>query len=296
MILWLEEIIICVNFMTEKKATLYFLFATFLWGMTFVFIKKALMSVNPYTFIFDRFLLGAVFLTLINPVALKKINRILLKNAFILSLLLFGCVLFQTIGLQYVDASIASFITGTAVVYVILLIALTTKTWPTGRNVVAVILAMTGLGFVTLHHSANASIPTDEYGWIILCSICFGFYIFIAKKITQQSPIMPLMILQFFMISAFALVFVLLHHDNLYTPTSFNAVTSILYCGIFASGLAFTLQLNSQKVLSPQKISVLFAMEPIFATFAAVIMLHEQLTHLFFVGSGLILCAIVMIQ
>lgn len=56
-----------MNDMTEKKATLYFLFATFLWGLTFVFIKKALMSVNPYTFIFDRFLLGAVFLALMIP-------------------------------------------------------------------------------------------------------------------------------------------------------------------------------------------------------------------------------------
>lgn len=295
MILWLGEIIICVSVMTEKKATLCFLGATFLWGLTFVFIKKALVSVNPYTFIFYRFLLGAFFLFLINPIALKKINLQLIKNALILSLFLFGTVLFQTIGLQYVDASTASFITGTAVVYVILLVALTTKTLPSVRNIVALCLALMGLAFVTLHHRAT-TVLNEEYVWVILCSICFGFYIFLAKKITQQSPIVPLTIVQFLMVTVFALLFIAAHHDGFQIPTSFDALLGIFYCGIFASGVAFTLQLNSQKKVSPQKISVLFAMEPIFATIAAVLMLHEQLTHLFFVGSGLILCSIVMIQ
>src|SRR3990167_6995498 len=116
--------------MSTTRATFYFLFSTFLWGLTFVFIKVALHAINPYTFIFYRFLLGAIFLILINPALLKEVTISVVRKSFILALLLFGTVLFQTIGLKTVNASTASFITGTAIIYVPMLVAITTKTIP----------------------------------------------------------------------------------------------------------------------------------------------------------------------
>lgn len=282
--------------MSTRKATFLFLFATLLWGLTFVWIKLSLDSINPYAFIFYRFIIATLFLSIIYPNAYRQITSPLFAQSFVLAIFLFCTVLFQTIGLKTVDPASASFITGTAVIDVVILSALFSKTWPSARTLLGIGLAIFGLACVTIFRNTHALSFNVGYYWVLACSICFGFYIYLSKHITQKIAILPLTLCQFFWMSLFAWGIAQTFHSNLHVPHTTHALVGIIYCSVLASGIGFTLQLKAQKTLSAHKSGVLFTMEPIFATAASLLVFHQPLTPLFIVGAGGIISSILITQ
>src|SRR5262245_4599637 len=91
--------------------------ATMIWGMTFSFIKDAVVTLPPFVFLFWRFAIASLLLIVIFWKKIK-FSRQTLAYGCILGILLGGTVVFQTIGLRYTSASTASFITGLSVVLV----------------------------------------------------------------------------------------------------------------------------------------------------------------------------------
>ena len=260
--------------------------------MTFVLIKDAVSVLSVFTFLFWRFGIASLLLLVFFFPTLKKLDKTLVWHGVLLGSLLAGTVVFQSIGLQYTTASHASFITGLSVILVVLFTALFQKKFPSAAVVTGVFLAMLGLALVTLQ--SNLSINVGDL-WVLLCAFCFAGYILLAGKYTHLHGALPLTIVQIFTIAVFSGLISLLQ-GSFVVPQSYAVWQAILFCAIFASVLAFSLQIHFQRYVSATKTAILFTTEPIFATITAILYAGEVLTLKFVLGATLIFCAMILTQ
>lgn len=275
----------------ENIGILALVLATLLWGITFSFIKDAVASLTPYNFIFWRFAIASVVLYIFFYRKIK-FTRKTLEHGLLLGLFLAGIVFFQTIGLVYTTASTAAFITGFSVVLVALFETFFGKNWPSIYLILSAVLAVTGIGCITLAHGL---VINQGDLWVLLCAFSTAGYILFASKASASGEAFSLTFLQSIFvfalaggISQFSAGIVVPHHANVWI--------AILFCGIFASCLAFFLQLHYQQYVSASKAATIFTLEPVFATITAAIYLHERLTLRFYLGAILIFIAIFLAE
>lgn len=273
----------------ETQATLAILLATAFWGMTFSFIKDAVTLISPFNFLFWRFCIasGLLYIVFFSKIQLLKNQKIIFQGIS-LGVFLAGTVIFQTIGLQYTNASTASFITGLTVILVPIFTSILNKQFPSSRLVVSLVIAVTGIGLITL---TNGFIINVGDLWVMLCAFCFAIYIILAGKFSSKEHTYTLTFIQLVTITALAAIadsFI----GSFTLPTAQNVWTAILFCAIFASVIAFILQLKFQRHVSATKTAIIFALEPVFATLTAYIYLGEKLTGRFIIGCLLIFSSI----
>ncbi|STX81333.1 permease, DMT superfamily [Legionella busanensis] len=265
------------------------LLATMLWGMTFSFIKDAVATLNPFNFLYWRFGIASVLLYIL---FFKKIkfNKKNIYYGVILGIFLAGTVVFQTIGLCYTTASTASFITGLSVVFVALFESFLNKCYPSLYLIVSVAFSIIGIGFITL---SNGLTINQGDVWVLLCAFCFASYIIIAGKASRMHEPLTLTFLQ----SIFVCIVVGIASfltDEIRLPQQINVWFAILFCSIFASIIAFILQLKFQRYVSSSKAAIIFSLEPVFATITAALYLKEKITTPFFIGALMIIMAILL--
>ena len=111
-------------------ADLLLLITTMIWGWTFIIVKWSVASIDPYFFIFSRFLLAFIVLTLFFHSKIKIHWRSCLKPGIILGTILALAFIAQTLGLKYTTASASGFITGLNVILVTLFASILTRKLP----------------------------------------------------------------------------------------------------------------------------------------------------------------------
>lgn len=74
------------------------------------------------------------------------------------------------------------------------------------------------------------------------------------------------------------------------------ALGSILYVGIFSSGVAYTLQILAQNGSDPTVVSLLLSLESVFGALAGAVILHEVMSGREYFGCALMLCAVMLSQ
>ncbi len=74
------------------------------------------------------------------------------------------------------------------------------------------------------------------------------------------------------------------------------SVIPLLYTGIFSSGVAYTLQIISQKDANPTVVSLLLCMESVFATISGAVILHERMSGKEYIGCVLMFAAVLLSQ
>jgi drug/metabolite transporter (DMT)-like permease len=273
----------------ETAGTLAILLATVFWGMTFAFIKDAVESTSIFNFLFWRFGMATLLMGLLFYKHLT-LSKVLIPQGTYLGLLLAGTVVFQTIGLQYTQASTASFIMGLAVLFVPLSLYTYQKKWPPFNVIFAVVLALIGIVFISFRSGLEFNIGNV---WVLLSAFCFTAYIILAGKYSQNGHSLSLVFIQFFTI------FVIVAMANWFTgtlsvPTEMNVWVAVIFCAVFASVISCYLQLRFQRYITATKTAIIFSCEPIFATITAVIYVHEVVDFQFMVGASLVLAAILI--
>ena len=75
-----------------------------------------------------------------------------------------------------------------------------------------------------------------------------------------------------------------------------DAWLPIAYAGILSSGVAYTLQIITQKHLNPTVASLLMSLESVFAALTGWLVLHERLSARELLGCVLVFAAIILSQ
>ncbi|WP_165042984.1 DMT family transporter [Adlercreutzia sp. ZJ138] len=271
--------------------------ATIMWGLSFVFMKDAVNVLQPAYLIGIRFsLAGLILLAILWKHVRQSLDRRHLVAGLIVGVLNFLAFWVQTIGLAYTTPGKNAFITGVYCVIVPFAWWLVAKKRPTVFNLLAAVLAVAGLGLVSLTGSLFEL--TIEFGDLmtLVCAFFFAFHIVCVSKFSDAGlNVLALTVYQFLVGGVCGLA-VGACTETLPPASAVNAdlVTTMLYLVVCASCLALLFQNIALAHVPPAQASLLLSLESVFGVVFSVILYGEQMTPRLIAGFALIFAAIVI--
>lgn len=262
------------------------------WGLTFTAVQRALAEAAPLSFLTARFSLAAVALAVTFRGRALRVSPATLKSAAFLSVWLTAGYALQTFGLVYTTASKSAFITGSYVVLVPIISFALSRTLPRASSAVAVALAATGLYLMTAPGAMHVNLGD---ALTLGCAAAFALHIAGAERIApHHDPVR----LAFWQILFTAMICALL---MVATETPRLAITpwtaaALLVTGVFATAVAFVVQMWAQRKTSATHVAVIFTGEPVFAAIFARLIQHEVLGATGLAGAALILGGMLVSQ
>jgi drug/metabolite transporter (DMT)-like permease len=260
---------------------LLLLLVTAIWGWTFVLVKDAVTQYPTLPFLQIRFGLAVVVMAVI-------VHRLPTRREWTLGLVV-GAVLAagyltQTVGLAITSPGNAGLITGMVVVFTPLLSRIfgTPVRWWTW---VATLLSLVGIGLLT---GGLSGLNIGDV-LVLVCAVLFALQLVLLGRWSPGLRSGPLALVQ--MIACVAL-FSAGGTWELRPPNA-QVWLAIAITGVFASALAFYVQTLAQKHIDPNRVALIFTLEPAWALAAAVILAGQRFGLGQALGAALMLTAIV---
>lgn len=277
---------------TTRLATLVLLAMTACWGSTFFLIKDLQDRISALDFLAVRFPIATVALFLIFPRALAALSAESRRRAVVLGVLYAGGQVLQTVGLAHTAASVSGFITGMYVVCTPLLAAALLRTRIGVLTWVAVALAMAGIGVLTLQPGGLAF----GYGetLTLVAAVIYALHIVGLGAWSRPEEAMGMSIVQLAVISVVCLIGAA--PDGIELPSRGVDWLSVLYMAVFAGALAMAGQTWAQAHLPPTRSAIIMSMEPVFASFFAVLAGGESLTARLLLGGAMVVSAMLIAE
>lgn len=264
----------------ELKGILILTLVTLIWGSTFSISKISLQYISPLILLSLRFTLGTISLFFYLLFSWNNIK--ISKSGFILGIINFLAIAFQTFGLRYTTATKTAFITGISVIFVPLGEKILFRNKISQKVWLTIFLAFLGLSFLTIDLKEFSGINIGDI-LVFLCAITYALQILFISYIVHRVDISNLAFGELLITSLFSWIFSIPEISNLSLKDLYLSLPFILYLGIVATALTLTLQLLGQKYLSPSKSAIIYNLEPVFAFLFARFFLNERLR----VGQGI---------
>ncbi|RPH80605.1 MAG: DMT family transporter [Nitrospiraceae bacterium] len=263
------------------------LLTTFIWGATFPATKAVLEQIPPLSFLFLRFLLGALLVGVGFLVWRLRLHRepALLRASAVATCWLFLGYLLQTVGLYYTTASNSAFITALYVIIVPLIL----------RRFDRRVWLATGIALVGLWLLVKPS-GSGNLGDVLTlgCAVAFAAHIACLERFTREFDAPSLFAWQMMAMVGLLLPTLLVEQ----APAHAFAPTALLILGLGVTGGlatgAFAIQMWVQRIVPAQQVALIFASEPAYAAGLSWYFLGEALDMQGWIGSGLILLAVVV--
>ncbi len=281
-----------------------------IWGFAFVAQRKGLESLDPFTFNFLRFTLGAFCVWLFRVVAAKRekspednavvrYDSVGLREPVVLGVLLFIAASLQQCGMIWTGAGSAGFITGLYIVFVPL-IGLFRKQRLRRNIVLAIVLSLAGMWLM----NQGAELDATLGNLIVLVGAFFwALHVQMIDRLTRHYHSLDLALTQFSVCAVLSFLGSIIYRivipgqvlfDLQFVSSIYSALLPILYAGVLSVGVAFTLQLYAQKRVHPQAASVILCLEGVFAMLGGFLLLHESISLLSLIGAVLLFAAMVV--
>lgn len=280
-------------------AHLALIFATVVWGATFVVVERAIQDLPVFHLLAYRFTLGALLLL---PLAWQRGRRRrregrpapewrpLLRDGTLAGIFLFAGYGFQTSGLLWTTPSRSAFLTGLAVLLVPAFGWAAGTVRPRWLSVLGVLSATAGLwALFQPWGQTAAAVPFNRGDALTLgCAAAFAGHVLLVARAVQRHPVVPLAVVQFLVVAALSAPSLLfdLPVRRHFTP---EAVGAVVITGVFATALAFACQLYAQRRLGEVETAVVLTLEPVVAAALSLAVGRESLTAGLVTGGVLIL-------
>ncbi|MGZ8385988.1 MAG: DMT family transporter [Nitrospira sp.] len=263
------------------------LLTTIIWGATFPATKAALEQIPPLSFLLLRFLIGTLLVLLWCVIYRRRLHhdRAVLRASAITTVFLFLGYLLQTVGLGHTSASNSAFLTALYVIFVPLMLMRIDR-----RVVLATAIAVVGLWLLV---KPDTSMNLGDL-MTLGCAVAFAGHIICLERFTRQVDAPSLLVWQMVAMT------VLFLPAPWWEEASANALspTAVLLIGLGVTGvlatLAFAVQMWAQQHVPAQQVALLFASEPAYAAWLSWYFLGETLDTQGWIGSALILLAVVI--
>ena len=132
--------------------------------------------------------------------------------------------------------------------------------------------------------------------WLLLaCAALFSVQILLVDHFSPLVDGVRLSCLEFLVVAVQSTLCMLLFEQPTWAALAANAVP-VLYCGVFSSGVAYTLQILAQKDLDPAVASIAMCLESVFSALGGWLILGQTLTLREGAGCALIFGAVVLAQ
>lgn len=277
------------------------LLTIFIWGTTFISTKILLADFQPVEILVLRFLLGFFALLAVCPRSLGKTTREQ-EGFFALAGLCGICLyyLLENIALTCTMASNVGVIVSVSPFFTALLTAWFFRGAETmGRRFfLGFLVAMSGISLISFHGSALAVSPKGDL-LALLAAIVWAFYSVLTKHIgTFGFPTVLVTRRIFF----YGLLFMLPalpffgFSPDLTRLGDPGILGNLLFLGLGASALCFVTWNFSVRTLGAVKTSLYIYVVPVVTVISSMLVLHETLTPLAWLGVGLTLMGLFLSQ
>lgn len=282
------------------------LLTAIIWGVAFVAQSVGMDYVEPFTFNFARYIIGAIVLlpflglgkpkkTVVgeeaNTAKMKMIRKSILGGIGCGILLCIASML-QQFGIMYTNVvGKAGFITA---LYIILVPVLGIFFRKKTRPLVWICVVISVIGLYLLCVSDGYRLEVADI-FLLACALVFAFHIIFIDYISPGTNGVLISCVQFFVAGILCMVAMLLFE----TPSLagiIKAYIPILYTGVLSCGVAYTFQILGQKYVEPTKASLILCMESVVSVLAGWLLLQQALSIRELIGCVVMFVAIIMAQ
>lgn len=283
----------------KLKADLLLVSCSLIWGVTFVLVKDALASASVFVFLALRFLLATLVLLLLYGRELRRVGAGGFAAGALIGCCMFGGYAFQTAGLMLTTPSKAAFITGFSVVLVPVLLALFGSRRVPLWVWLGALLAFVGLYFLAVPASGASSLNRGDL-LVLACAFLFALHVISIGHYTVRYSTGALALIQIATTALFtALCVPLFSLTGIEKPRviwSPALILAVAATGIFATALAFSVQVWAQQYTSAHHAAIIFTLEPVFAGLTSFISYRERLGARSLAGAAFILGGILIAE
>ncbi len=245
-------------------ADLGLFYAVAIWGSTFFVVKSALDDIDPVILVAYRFLLAGLILLIFLRISGRAIFDGY-KFSLVPGFLLWMLYIPQTIGLQYTTASNSGFITGLFVAFVPVFLRLIFKRTPTMMEIIASAISLIGLWILT------GGLSDINIGDVLtlITAVTYALHILVVDKYMKRGLDAYLFSCHQFLIVGFLSLLTGVIFGLPFQFGSSDAVWITIFLALFPTLSAFVLQMIAQGIRPPLRVSLIFALEPVFAALFA---------------------------
>ncbi|WP_244834571.1 DMT family transporter [Clostridium sp. BJN0001] len=289
--------------MNNKNANghLIALLTILLWGTTFISTKILLVSFQPVEILFFRFVIGLVALLIIYPHSMKY-TTLRQEMTFIAAGFCGICLyyLFENIALTYTMASNIAVIVSVAPFFTAILSRLFLKEEGklSANFFVGFVLALLGIFLISFNGSNLKLNPIGDI-LALLAALVWACYSILIKKISAYGYNTILTTRRIFFYGILFIIPALFLFDFRFELTRFTNpvyLFNIIFLGLGASAICFVSWNFAVKILGVVKTSVYIYIVPVITVIASILILHEKITVLSFIGTSLALTGLFLSQ
>lgn len=277
----------------ERKQLLLILLiiGTAFWGISYSVTKMAIGDYSPNTFLFYRFLLAVIVLTIIFWKYVRKTNLEAVKTGAILAFPMFLGIQLQTVGLKYSDASQCSFIAGLTVIIIPLMKLAVYKTNASLKIWIAALTALAGLFIIAIQDKFTINIG-DLF--TIAGAFAFAVYLITVEKHSVLKNLLYSIVPMFAFCALFTFCLAITDSQAVWFPKNDTFWLGVVYCALFSTAYMYTVSNISQRYLSAERVAVIYLFEPVFGAIGAFFILGENLSWRLLLGGTLIFAATII--
>lgn len=274
----------------KKIARPLIVIATIIWGSTFFILKDTLDDVSVYFMLAFRFTIAAVVLALVFWKRWKNFDKSYLLAGGVMGTFLFLAYAVQNFGLIRTTPGKNAFFTAVYCVIVPFLYWVINKTRPDKYNVIAAVLCLAGIGFVSWDSGLAFSMGD---ALTLISGFLYACHIVTVSHFSKGKDIFLLTVLQFAGVAIWAWICTAFTGGMPSAGLPTRAWIVLLYLAIAATTLALLFQNVGQKYTDPSAAAVLLALEAPFGVLFSVLFADERPTVFMILGFFLIFVSII---
>jgi drug/metabolite transporter (DMT)-like permease len=284
------------------RQNVYPVLASLIWGTAFVAQSVAADYIPPFAFNAIRNLLAGAMLLLgilvyDNTGARRggkpkvQDRRALLLGGLATGLFLAVASNLQQAGLADTAAGKAGFITALYVVLVPLL-GVFFKKRVSGQIWLSVAIAVAGLWLLCIR--GGFTLQTSDV-YLLLCAFFFSCQILCIDHFGRRVQGVRLACAEFLVAGVISTALTALF-ETIDWAGVLRCALPILYCAVFSSCVAYTLQILAQRDADPTVVTLLLSLESVFSVLAGAVILGDRLSGREYLGCVLMFAAVILAQ
>lgn len=266
--------------------------ATLLWGGTFVAIRDSVGAIPPATLVCGRFAVAAVLFAAVVALRGRPVSARDLRAGAGSGALMLGGYFFQAEGLRFTSAGSSAFLTCAGTLLAAFFAWPILRQRPTRELAAGIAIAMAGSALLSLREGLH--LGRGE----LLTLLGAAVYALQVVALGRFAPSADPLVLTGAQAATVALALAPFARGAAGTFAALDeaAWARFAYLAIAGSTLAPLFQVLAQRRLPPGRIGLLFALEPVFALVFALTIGAERFEPRWWLGAGLILSAVVLVE
>lgn len=286
----------------QIKILFYLVVLALLWGPAFLFTKVAVQDIPPLTLVIVRVGLAAIILYGILRFQGRRLPSltVIWKHCAVVGLL-YNAVPYVLLswGQQYIDSALAAILIGAIPLFTLVLAYLfTADDHPTPAKMAGVVVGFAGL-VVLVGPELSGGVQATTWGLLAAAAAAASYAgaIVYAQKTLRGLPPLVGPTVQLAAATLFLLPLAVWMEQPYTLPLpSWSALAALLLLTLLSTVLAFVLYYRAIEIASVTVLSMTSYLIPIVATVLGVIVLSERLNWNAYLGCGLILAGVMVVN